>query len=168
MPSRSHLPAALAGGAAVAAAHAAYTGATRALLRRNVAALMAGDPRPLLRMYAPDAVLEFPGEHSWGPVYRGRDAIAGFLRRFLAAGLRGEVGHVFVAGPPWATRIALQFDDWADDPATGERVYENRAVIVLETRWGRVVRERVYEDTQKVAAFDAILPPAAAVAGAAG
>jgi ketosteroid isomerase-like protein len=160
MPSRpSLLLAAAAGAAASAGAQAAATAATRALLRRNVATLMAGDPGPLLRLYAPDATLEFPGEHSWGPVYRGREEIAGFLRRFLDSGLRGELGHVFVDGPPWATRIAALFDDHAHHPQTGERIYENRAVIVLETRLGRVVRERVYEDTQKVAAFDAALRP---------
>ena len=43
-------------------------------------------------------------------------------------------------------------------------MYENRALIVLRTRWGRVVAEEVYEDTQKVAAFDAHLAPATAVA----
>jgi ketosteroid isomerase-like protein len=137
-----------------------YALAVRAILRRNVAALMAGDPGPLLKMYAADAELEFPGEHSWGPVYRGRDEIDGFLRRFLAAGLRGEIRDVFVAGPPWATRIALLFDDHAHD-AAGARVYENRAVIVLKTRFGKVVAERIYEDTQRVAAFDALVPAAA-------
>jgi ketosteroid isomerase-like protein len=131
-----------------------YVLSVRALLRRNVAALMAGDPGPLLKMYADDAVLEFPGESSWGPEYRGRAEIEGFLRRFLAAGLRGTLGSVFVSGPPWATRIALEFDDWAYDEAGVHKVYENRSVIVLQTRFGKVVRERVYEDTQKVAAFD--------------
>lgn len=130
--------------------------AVRTVLRRNAAALMAGDPGPLLKMYAEDAVLEFPGESSWGPEYHGRAEIEGFLRRFLEAGLRGELGAVFVSGPPWATRIAAEFDDWATD-ASGTKVYENRSVIVLQTRFGKVVRERVYEDTQKVAAFDALL-----------
>lgn len=125
----------------------------RALLRRNVKALMAGDPGPLLRMYRRDAVLEFPGESSWGPEYRGRDEIEAFLRRFLSVGLRGSVGQIFVSGPPWSTRIAIEFDDWALN-AHGTKVYDNRAVIVLQTRFGKVVRERVYEDTQKVAAFD--------------
>jgi ketosteroid isomerase-like protein len=159
-----------AGATAAAALTAAYPAAVRALLRRNVAALMAGDPAPLLRMYARDARMTFPGRHSWGRTYEGRDEIAAFLRRFLDAGLRGEVGTIFVAGPPWATRIALEFDDHADDPRTGARVYENQAVIVLRTRLGRVVEERVYEDTQKVAAFDehlaATAHPAAAAAGA--
>jgi uncharacterized protein (TIGR02246 family) len=153
-----------AGAIGAATARAAYTGATRALLRRNVRALMAGDPAPLLALYHPDAVLTFPGDHSWGRAYRGRDEIAAFLRRFLDAGLRGELGAIFVDGPPWATRIAVEFDDHAHDPDTGERIYENRAVLVLRTRWGRVVAEEVYEDTQKVAAFDARLAPATAVA----
>src|SRR3954451_20962789 len=143
--------------AAALLARPAYAAAVRAVLKRNVNALMAGDPGPLLAMYADDAELEFPGEHSWGPVYRGREAIEGFLRRFLAAGLCGEIVDVFVAGPPWATRIAVLFDDWAYDAAGTTKVYENRSVIVLETRLGKVVRERVYEDTQKVAAFDDVL-----------
>jgi ketosteroid isomerase-like protein len=152
-----------------AVARPLYAWSVRALLLRNVRALMTGDPGPLLRMYADDAALEFPGEHSWGPVYRGKPEIEGFLRRFLAAGLRGEVVDVFVAGPPWATRIAVLFDDWARD-GEGVKVYENRSVIVLTTRLGKVVRERVYEDTQKVAAFDVVLEaagsPAARSAGA--
>jgi ketosteroid isomerase-like protein len=135
----------------------------RALLRRNVSALMAGDPGPLLRMYARDAVLEFPGESSWGPEYRGVAEIEGFLRRFLSVGLRGTLGRIFVSGPPWATRIAVEFDDWALD-AHGNKVYDNRSVLVLQTRFGKVVRERVYEDTQKVAAFDDHLAAREAVA----
>jgi ketosteroid isomerase-like protein len=157
MPARrSFFAAALAG----AAARPLYASAVRAVLRRNVAALMAGDPGPLVTMYADDAELTFPGDHSWGRVYRGPEEIEGFLRRFLDSGLRGEVCDIFVAGPPWATRIAIRFDDWAHD-ASGTKVYENRAVIVLRTRWGKVVEEHVYEDTQKAAAFDELLPVAA-------
>lgn len=153
-----------AGAIGATAASAASKAATRALLRRNVKALMAGDPAPLLRLYHPDAVLTFPGDHSWGRTYRGRDEIAAFLHRFLDAGLRGELGDILVDGPPWATRIAVAFDDHAHDPRTGERIYENRAIIVLRTRLGRVVREEVYEDTQKVAAFDERLAERQAVA----
>lgn len=142
------------GAVGATAAQAAYKGATRAMLRRNVKALMAGDPGPLLALYHPDAVLTFPGDHSWGRTYRGREEIAAFLRRFLDAGLRGELRSILIDGPPWATRIAVEFDDHAHDPRTGERIYDNRAIIVLRTRLGRVVREEVYEDTQKVAAFD--------------
>jgi ketosteroid isomerase-like protein len=145
------------GAVAATAADATFKAATRALLRRNVKSIMNGDLGPLLALYRPDAVLTFPGEHSWGRTYRGRDEIAGFLRRFLDAGLRGDLGAITIDGPPWATRIVVEFTDHAHDPRTGERIYDNRAVIVLRTRWGRVAREEVYEDTQKVAAFDARL-----------
>jgi ketosteroid isomerase-like protein len=142
------------------AARAAYGAAVRAVLRRNVRHLMAGDPRPLLALYHPDVVMTFPGEHSWGATYRGKAEVEAFLRRFLDAGLRGELGAIWVGGPPWATRIALEFADHAHDPGSGERIYANDAVLVLRTRFGRVVREEVYEDTQKVAAFDAALAAA--------
>jgi ketosteroid isomerase-like protein len=137
-----------------AVARPVYVFVIRGLLRRNAARLMAGDPAPLLRMYADDAVLEFPGESTWGPEYRGKAEIEGFLRRFLDAGLRGSIGQIWVSGPPWATRLAVEFDDWAYDAGGTTKVYENRSMLVLETRFGKVIRERVYEDTQKVAAFD--------------
>lgn len=155
-----------AGAAGATAARAAYRAGTRALLRRNAAALLAGDPGPLLAMYAPDATLTFPGDHSWGRSYRGKDEIAGFLRRFVATGLQGEIGAIFVEGPPWSARIAVEFADWIDEGGT--RVYENRAVLVFQTRMGRVVAEEVYEDTQKVAELDRRpgMPAAAATAAA--
>ena len=142
----------LAGAAAGAGARAAYLAAVRALLRRNAAALMGGDPAPLLRMYAEDAELVFPGRHSWGRTYRGKGEIEAFLRRFHATGLRGEIGAILVDGPPWDARIAVEFADWIDEG--GKRIYDNRAVLVLRTRWGRVVHEELYEDTQKVAELD--------------
>jgi ketosteroid isomerase-like protein len=160
----SRTPLLLAGAAAAAGSRAAYLAGVRALLRRNAAALMAGDPGPLLRMYDDDAELVFPGRHSWGRTYRGKAQIEAFLRRFHATGLRGEIGAIFVDGPPWDTRIALEFADWIDEG--GERVYENRAMLVFRTRWGRVVHEELYEDTQKVAELDRRLAPATRVATA--
>lgn len=49
---------------------------------------------------------------------------------------------------------------WArlDDRATGpggEPLYENRAAVVLKTRWGKVVeQEDYYVDTVRMAEFD--------------
>jgi uncharacterized protein (TIGR02246 family) len=162
-PRRPLLSAALVGAATATATRATYVHAIRAILRRKAAALMAGDPAQMLDMYAKDATMVFPGDHSWGRTYRGRDEIEAFLRRFLASGLRGQVGAILVDGPPWATRLVVEFDDEAHD-ADGTKVYENRALIVFHTRWGKVVREEVFEDTQKVAAFDEHLAGAAVAA----
>jgi ketosteroid isomerase-like protein len=149
----SHLAAAALGAGAAAALRAAELAATRAFLQRNVRALCAGDVEPLLSFYADDARMCFPGDHSWGREYRGRAEIEAFLRRFVAARLRGEIDAVLVQGPPWNTRIAIQFNDESRDP-DGTLAYENRALILLRTRWGKIVEEELYEDTQKVAAFD--------------
>jgi ketosteroid isomerase-like protein len=138
---------------ALPAAQAVYAETFRRLLRRNVRLLMDGDIDAFARFYADDAKLVFPGDNSWGPVYRGKDEIRAFLERFLSSGLRGEVREILVSGPPWATTAMVRFVDHARGPG-GELVYENDAVVRLEARWGKVVYERVYEDTEKVAEFD--------------
>jgi ketosteroid isomerase-like protein len=134
-------------------AQAVYAAALKALLRWQAGRLMEGDVDAFLQFYADDATIEFPGDNSWGPVYRGKDEIRGFLERFLRVGLRGEIHEVLVSGPPWDTTVCVHFTDHARAP-DGELVYENDAMIVLKSRWGKVVRERVYEDTEKVAELD--------------
>ena len=141
---------------AILAGQALYAAAFRVMLRRTAAKLMAGDVDAFLRFYAKDAVLHFPGENSWGPEYRGHDEIRGFLERFLAVGLQGELHEIVVNGPPWKTDVVVHFTDDAHAP-DGARVYENDALVHLKVRWGKVVEERVYEDTEKVAAFDRYL-----------
>jgi ketosteroid isomerase-like protein len=138
---------------ALPTAQLGYGAVYRALLRRTVSRLMAGDVDAFLRFYADDATLTFPGDNSWGPVYRGKDEIRAFLERFLRVGLRGELGEIFVNGPPWDTTVAVRFDDRAKAP-DGTIVYENRAMVLLRSRWGKIVSEEVFEDTEKVAAFD--------------
>jgi ketosteroid isomerase-like protein len=139
--------------AAPAAAQAAYDAAFERMLRRSVANLMAGDVDAFLKFYADDATLHFPGDNSWGPVYRGKDEIRGFLERFLRVGLQGQVHEILVSGPPWDTTVTVRFDDRATAP-DGTIVYENRAMVLLKVRWGKVVSEEVFEDTERVAAFD--------------
>jgi ketosteroid isomerase-like protein len=123
------------------------------MIRRNIAALGRGDIEPLLAGYHDDAVLVFPGTSSWGGEHRGKAAIEAFLRRFLAAGLRGEAQDIVVNGPPWRTTVCILFTDEArgDD---GEVVYENRAVLFGRVVWGKIVYQEDFEDTHKVEAFD--------------
>lgn len=133
-----------------------YKWAVRAMIRRNVRALNSGDPAPLLAGYADDAVLVFPGTSSWGGEYRGKEAIAAFLRRYVEARLVGETHEILVNGPPWRTTVCVLFTDSATD-SSGQVVYENRAVLFARVRWGKIVYQEDYEDTHKVEAFDAHL-----------
>ena len=130
-----------------------YKAAVRWMIRRNVAALSAGDLRPTLAGYADDAVLVFPGPSSWGGEYRGKPAIEGFLRRFLDDGLVGEAHDIVVNGPPWRTTVCVLFTAQATD-ADGTIVYDNRAVLFARARWGKIFYQEDFEDTHKSEAFD--------------
>ncbi|MGH3406640.1 MAG: nuclear transport factor 2 family protein [Streptosporangiaceae bacterium] len=87
----------------VAGATLARAGLRQAMLtrlRRDLAALNAGDYQPLLAGFADDAVLVFPGgQHRWAGEHRGRPAIEAFLRDFAAAGLRGDFRDLLTGAP---------------------------------------------------------------------
>jgi ketosteroid isomerase-like protein len=133
-----------------------YKAAVRWMIHRNVRAMGAGDPAPLLAGYADDAVLVFPGRSSWSGEHRGKGAIGAFLDRFVAVGLVGETHDILVNGPPWRTRVCVLFTDRALD-GEGTVVYENRAALFGRIRWGKIVFQEDFEDTVKVDDFDRYL-----------
>ena len=123
--------------------------------RRDAAKLNGGDYTPLLARYADDAVLSFPaGDHRWAGEHRGKAAIEGFLRDFTEAGLHGELVDLAIAGPPWALRMMVRFDDRATGP-DGSELYRNRVMMSIQTRWGKIVRhDDFFEDTERIAEFE--------------
>lgn len=125
---------------------------------RDVERLNAGDYRPLLAGYADDAVLRFnDGPHRWAGEYRGKEEIGRFLSNFVRAGIQGDIRKVWLSGPPWALTMLARFDDRASNP-DGEQIYANRTVLLLRTRWGKIVEhEDFYEDTERIREFDAKL-----------
>jgi ketosteroid isomerase-like protein len=127
-------------------------------LRRDVRSLNRGDYRPSLAAYAEDAVLHFnDGQHRWAGEHRGKPAIERFLRSFVDAGLKGEITELLFAGPPWRMTLVVRFDDEAHGPG-GERIYSNRTVLLVRTRWGKIFQhEDFYEDTGRIEALDARL-----------
>lgn len=135
-----------------------YKAMVRHMIRRSVRALQDGDLGPLLAGFADDAVLVFPGGSSWAGEHRGKTAIESFLRRFLEAGLVGEVHDIVVNGPPWRTTVCVLFTDRARGPG-GEVVYENRVMFLVRAVWGKVVSQEDFLDTEKVATFDRYLSP---------
>jgi ketosteroid isomerase-like protein len=136
-----------------------YKSAVRWMIRRNIRALNAGDPGPLLGGYADDAVLVFPGRSSWGGEYRGKVAIEEFVNRFGQAHLVGTSHEILVNGPPWRMFACVVFSDQATDDV-GEIVYRNRAVLFVRASWGKIRYQEDFLDTEKVAAFDDYLSPA--------
>ena len=125
---------------------------------RDVKRLNAGDHSTLLDAYADDAVLRFnDGDHRWAGDWAGKENIDRFLQNFTAARVQGQIKGVAISGPPWALTMMVRFDDHADAP-DGTRIYENRTVLVMRTRWGKVVdHEDFYVDTSRIEQLDRTL-----------
>jgi ketosteroid isomerase-like protein len=123
------------------------------VLRRSIRAINAGKIGPMLSSYSDDAMLVFPGDSSWGGEHRGKAAIEAFLRRFARVGIQFEARQIIVSGWPWNATIWVLFSDHARGP-DGSTVYENHGVIYARTRWGKIVYQQDFEDTERVAAFD--------------
>jgi ketosteroid isomerase-like protein len=147
-------------------AGAALAFGARALLPRllllkfkpDVAKLNAGDYKPLLSAYSDDFVLHFnEGPHRWSGDWVGKAAFDRFLQNFTAAGIQGEIKSVATSGPLWALKMWVRFDDHADAP-DGTRIYENQTVLVLRTRWGKVVEQHdFYIDTGAIMSMEEAL-----------
>ena len=143
-----------------------YKFAVRWMIRRNVAALNRGKHAPALAMFANDAELSFPGVNTWSAQFRtptpgreafvthhGRDEIEAFLLRYVADHIQMSIEDILVNGPPWNTRVAIRAHVSCEGPDGGD-VYDNRAVLMVDTRWGKIRRQEDYEDTERAAAFD--------------
>ena len=122
---------------------------------RDTKRLNAGDHSTLLDAYADDAVLHFAGgQHRWAGDWVGKAEIGRFLQNFTAAHVQGKIKKIAISGPPWALTMWVRFDDHADGP-DGMRLYENRTVLVIRTRWGKIVdHEDFYIDTVRLGDFD--------------
>jgi ketosteroid isomerase-like protein len=155
-----------------------YKATVRWMIRRNLRRLNQGDHGPALAMYADDATLAFPGDNSWSrqfrtpeasrapyATHRGRDELEAFMARYVADGIQLEVEDILVNGPPWKARAAVVAHDWVPgragrpgaDGIDGHDRYQNRAVLYVRTRWGRIVAHEDFEDTERSAAFDRLL-----------
>ena len=144
-----------------------YKASIRSLLRHSIDRLNRGDYSRLLKMARPDFELAFPGDNSWATMFRpqqrgrqrhathrGIDEAGAFADRVVAEGIQFEIEDILVNGPPWRTRIAARVHDFVPGEEGAPDVYNNRAVLFIEVRWGRLVRWEDYEDTERVAAWD--------------
>lgn len=122
-------------------------------VRKVMAAARAGDMAPSLALWADDGHFVFPGESTWSADLHDTAAIGEWYERFAAAKLQIDPEEILTKGGPWATTVCVHFTDRARDEA-GTVVYENHGVLFFRMRWGKIVFGTVYEDTQKVAAFD--------------
>jgi len=122
------------------------------LLRTGFRKLSSGDPAPVLNAFAPGARLIFPGEHSWALDSTDHTEIADWFHRFAAYSPQITVTDIVVKGPPWNTRVCSRGSDRIELP--DGRTYENEWCQFARLSWGKLRLDRIYVDTQRVAALD--------------
>ena len=149
-----------------------YKASIRAMMRHSINKLNTGDYSLLLKMADPNFELAFPGENSWASMFRpqvhgrerhvthrGIDEATAFAERFVKEGVQFRIEDILVNGPPWNTRVGVRIHSFLASPEGGPDIYNNRAVLFLEVKWGRLVRWEDYEDTERVAAWDRAASP---------
>jgi hypothetical protein len=116
-----------------------------------------GDCHLVLKLMTDDVQFIFPGTSSFAADITGKAGTERWLRRFVAMHPRYEILDVTVSGPLWNTRVGVRMRD-----RIGED-YTNEGMHYLVMRWGRVCYDRVFIDTEAVAAFEQRHPELAVV-----
>jgi len=123
------------------------------MIVRRVAAkayrsLNAGDYQAIVGSFRPDGVLCFVGDHAMGGELHGVTLIHQWFQRVfrLFPDLQFQPRAIVVGGMPWNTVVTTRFTVRATLP-DGRR-YANEGMQFLRLRWGRIVEDRLYEDTQ--------------------
>lgn len=129
-----------------------FTSCMRVVSRRVADQLARGDTSLLSRFVAEDVKFRFPGQHPFAVETTSRDDLIQWWVRFAHFRPKFQIHDVLVSGPPWNVRAALFFTDQIGDPDDGTP-YTNEGVCLFRIRWGKVVEERVFLDTQAVADF---------------
>ena len=128
-----------------------YHAIVRGLIRRGFAELnRTKDVAPLVAQFADDAVFAFPGDSRFGGERRGRAAIAAWFAEVFAnfPDFRLTPLAIVVSGPPWATTVGTRFR--ADATLPDGTPYRNEGMQFFRLRFGRILEDRIYEDTVKL------------------
>jgi len=126
------------------------------ITRWAVLELVSGRSGLPLRLMAPDIRFRFPGTSSFAADTATSGELRVWIARFAALRPAYEILDVLVAGPPWNTRVAVRLRDRIGDD------YSNEGMQYLRMRWGKMVVDEVFVDTERIAAWEARHPDIAA------
>jgi ketosteroid isomerase-like protein len=118
------------------------------IARWAIQAAVNGRVGPATRMMADDVAFDFPGSSSFAASTRTKREMVAWVERFAALQPDYLVRDVIVTGPPWNTRVAVRLSDRIGDD------YSNEGMQYLRMRWGKLISEEVFLDTERVAEFE--------------
>jgi ketosteroid isomerase-like protein len=122
----------------------------RRMVRRAYRHLRQGDYEPVVEQFSPSSRFVMAGAHALGGERRGAEEVRRWFQRVfeLFPGLQIVPYEVLVNGWPWNTVISTHFTVHA---TLGDgRPYRNEGMQLLRLRWGKVVEDLLFEDTQKL------------------
>ncbi len=130
-----------------------YKTFVRSQVRAAFRALSEADFDHVVRRFGDDGRIQLMGDHALGGEQVGREEIGRWFARVheLVPDLKLEPETIIVEGFPWNIRVATRFRVTAT-LAGGDR-YENHGMQFLRLRGPRIVEDRLYEDTQSLAAM---------------
>jgi ketosteroid isomerase-like protein len=128
-----------------------YHAIVRSFARKTFRRLNEGDLDRFLTVFGPDSTFCFLGDHELGGERRGLEEIRPLFEHMLVRfpDLRIEPITMIVRGWPWNTLMATRFRVLAHLP--DGTPYRNEGMQFLRLRWGKVVEDRLYEDTAVLA-----------------
>lgn len=128
-----------------------YKALVRRTVRTGFRALSAGDYEQVVRQFHPQVVFSFAGPAPLGGERRGVVAVRAWFQRLFSffPGIQFTAHQVIVQGWPWNTLVATRLSIAA--PRVDGSTYQNEAMQLLRLRWGKVVEDRLHEDTYKLA-----------------
>jgi ketosteroid isomerase-like protein len=128
-----------------------YKFIVRRLVRQGFKQMSQGNFEAVLKLFAPTVHFVFPGKHALEADFHDVQTARQWFQRFsrLFPGLQLEPQVILVNGWPWNTVVATRFIVRAT--LKDGRSYRNAGGQFLRLRWGRIVEDYLYEDTQTLA-----------------
>jgi ketosteroid isomerase-like protein len=106
--------------------------------------MLDGQPDAVLKTAAPDVTLVVPGSSEFAGTIQGKAAYESWLRGFLALKPSMDIHDVVVSGGPWNTRVVVRHTESVGD-------YRSECVDYLQMRWGKLRRQEIFLDTERLA-----------------
>ncbi len=120
------------------------------IVRKGFRDLNNGNYESIVKQFSPDIYFSFSGDHAMGGECHNLPQVRAWFERVfrLFPGIQFEIRKVTINGMPWDTVVINQFRIHAT--LRDGRPYQNDGLQFLRLRWGRIVEDRVFEDTYKL------------------
>ncbi len=120
------------------------------IVRQGFIDISAGQFENVLAKFAPNIVFSFLGDHALGGEKHGLEAVRKWFAQIhgFFPNLRITPTSIVVSGWAWNTVVITHFTVQASLPNATQ--YNNQGLQILRIRWGKIVEDRLFEDTAKL------------------